>query len=444
MRQAYPLFRQGAHLADGRRVYEKRQVKQARLHIAHGFVNVHRVGDLALALWFFCVDAKDMSQGTMPRGTPIEVTEKGVRQIEAAALRLRGELEKEGMGQDVRHMLTSVGSQPFVAEQRQNAGNLVGVASGSHLGEVNIALAPGEERETSSERLAERWRQGVGSIPDAKELTFTAKLMSSGEPINVQLTSSNMAHLSAAAEKLKAKLREYPGVMEPNDSLREGKREWKLSITPSAEALGLTLSDLARQVRQGFYGEEAQRIQRGRDDIKVMVRYPRSDRRSLGDIENMRIRLAGGVEVPFSSVATVSYGRSAASIQRTDRRRNVNVTADVDRSVADANKILEDLESDFLPNLRAEFPLVHYSFEGEQREQREMIMALIRGMGLAMLFIYALLAIAFGSYLQPAIVMAVLLGRNLEVELVILRTNPARLGQRVAVLVNPVEDDVAG
>jgi multidrug efflux pump subunit AcrB len=201
------------------------------------------------------------------------------------------------------------------------------------------------------------------------------------------------------------KLAQYPGVVDITDSFRAGKEEIKLSILPSAEILGLTLEDLARQVRQAFYGEEAQRIQRDREDIRVMVRYPKSQRSSIGDLENMRIRTPAGGEVPFYSVARAELGRGFASIKRSDRQRVIDVIADLELGVANGNTIMADLRANFLPQLIADHPGLRYRLGGEQREQAKMVRGLIWGYGLAMILIYALLAIPLRSYAQPLIIM---------------------------------------
>jgi multidrug efflux pump subunit AcrB len=168
----------------------------------------------------------------------------------------------------------------------------------------------------------------------------------------------------------------------------------------------LTLADLGRQVRQAFYGEEAQRVQRGRDDVKVMVRYPAAERRSMGDLEHMRIRTPSGAEVPFSVAAHAEVGRGFASIQRKDRQKVVNVTADVDVKTANANEIIADLTASVLPEILADHPRVGYSLEGEQREQAETMSGLGSSFLFAMMMIYILLAIPFKSYTQPLIVMS--------------------------------------
>jgi multidrug efflux pump subunit AcrB len=342
---------------------------------------------------------------TMPLGTPVEATADAVRRLEETALRVQEELELDQP--IIRHVLSSIGEQPS-RNQASGPNVATGAFTGSHLGEVNIELIPSEERKISSVQVANRWRELTGPIPDAVELSFSSSLFSAGAPINIQLASSNYTALRKAAEGLKDKLKDYPGVFDVADSFREGKQEVKLEITPVAESLGLTLSDLGRQVRQAFYGEEVQRIQRGRDEIKVMVRYPSEERRSLGNLENKRIRTFGGIAVPFSAAAKATLGRGYSTIQRTDRRRTINITAEVDESKANANELLTDITRNVLPPLFADYPGVSYSLEGEQREQSEALGSLRTGFIIALFIIYALLAIPFRSYLQPVLVMAVI------------------------------------
>ena len=343
---------------------------------------------------------------TMPQGTPPEVTQAAVKRLETTALQLRDQLEQDKPGSIFRHVLAAVGEQPFRAAQNQNGGGAGASFSAAHLGEVNIELRPSEERSISSTELAQMWRELNGPIPDAVELTFSSSLFSSGEPINIQFSGPDYEELKVVSAKLKQKLAEYPGVIEITDSFRSGKQEVKLSLTREAEVLGITLADLARQVRQAFFGEEAQRIQRGRDDIRVMVRYPESERKSLGNLEDMRIRTPDGKEVPFSVAAKADLGRGYAAIKRADRKKVINVTADVDTKIANANEVLADVTSTVLPQLLADHPRIRFDLEGEQREQRETLGGLGQGFLGAMLIIYILLAVPFKSYVQPVIVMA--------------------------------------
>ena len=342
---------------------------------------------------------------TMPLGTPVETTAEAVKRLEESALKLEDEFD---LGRPiVRHVLAAIGEQPSL-NRASGPDPASSTFSGSHLGEVDIELTPSEERGLGSTIIANRWRELTGPVPDAVELSFSSSLFTIGAPIYVQLSSADYVALREAAEKLKEKIKDYPGVYDVTDSFREGKQEIKLEITPVAESLGLTLSDLGRQVRQAFYGEEVQRIQRRRDEIRVMVRYPVEERRSLANLEDKRIRTAGGIAVPFSAAAKATLGRGYSFIERTDRRRTLNITADVDETKANANEILADITKNVLPTLLTEYPTISYSLEGEQRDQREALASLRRGFLLALLVIYALLAIPFRSYVQPLLVMGVI------------------------------------
>jgi len=347
---------------------------------------------------------------TMPQGTPVEVTAAAVRELEDSARRVAAALEEEfgDRGEPVvKHILASVGEQS--SRSHSASDRSAGAASAnSHLGEVTLELQSADDRPLAARDVAQRWREATPMIAGTEELTFTSSLFTAGEPINLRLQSADVADLRVAAESLKAKLAGYPGVIDISDSFRAGKEEIKLSILPSAEVLGLTLEDLARQVRQAFYGEEAQRIQREREDVRVMVRYPIAQRRSLGDLENMRIRTPDGSEVPFYTVARAEMGRGYASIQRSDRQRAINVTADIDRSRANANEVMADLRANFLPQLLVDHPGLSFDLEGEQREQHKVLLGLFQGGLFALILIYSLLAVPLRSYAQPLIIMSVI------------------------------------
>jgi len=344
----------------------------------------------------------------MPQGTSVEQTKTVVYRIEQAARQVRNEIDAgkdEHSPSIFRHVATTIGVQPFTSGTR--GGPIPGGGGlGSHLAEVNIELLSGEERDITSPEIANRWRQQVGEIPGISSLSFTSELMSTGKKINIELSHRDFDSLLEAVEKLKLILTEYNGVSDIADSFEPGKLELKLALKDEGRTLGLTLSDLARQVRQGFYGEEAQRIQRGRDDIRVMIRYPEEERKSLADIDNMRIRLVDGTEIPFNMVADVYQGRGYATINRADRRRIINVTADVDNEAANANEINQDLLDTVLPQLQRDYPGLVFKFEGEQREQKETARSLSGGVIIALLAIFGLLAVQFRSYSQPAIIMS--------------------------------------
>ena len=343
---------------------------------------------------------------TMPLGTPVESTEEAIAKYEAGAARLRARLADESGIEYFRHVATTIGDQPVQAR----GGGRFGVVGSNdvaspHVGEITIELAPTESRSYSSEQLGNMWREETGPVPEAVAVELYTSLLNPGEDVDVQLTGADLERLRAAAEAIKSRLRSYAGVYAIADSFRTGKEEVRLGIRPAAETLGLRLRDLGRQVRQAFYGEEAQRIQRGRDDVRVMVRYPRDERRSLADLDNMRIRTPDGGEVPFGHVAQVEPSRGFASIRRIDRNRAVNVTASVDPGATSAAAVIRDLRRRILPEVLADFPGVFYSFRGAQAAQQEAVEALRTGFLLSLVLIFALLAIPLASYVQPFIIM---------------------------------------
>ncbi len=344
---------------------------------------------------------------TMPQGTPAETTLAAVERIEAAASELEEELRLEG--HDVfRHVMATVGAQPYAALVQASGptANFQVEVAAPHQGEVNIELMSSQERTIRASEVTRRWREKVGTVADAVRVEYTSSLVSFGAAVDVELTGRDLGQLRVAGEEIKARLADYPGVFDISDSFRAGKREIRLELDPRAESLGLSLEALGRQVRQGFYGAEAQRIQRGRDDVRVMVRYPVEERETLASLEDMRIRTPTGAEVPFSFAGRAEFGRGFATIQRMDRRRVLNITADVDPAIVTANEVVADLEANVLPEVLAGYPGISSSFAGEQEEQRQTFEGLFEALGVALIVIYGLLAIPFRSYLQPMIVMS--------------------------------------
>ena len=340
---------------------------------------------------------------TMPQGAPVAEVTRVVEKLEGAAARLRGRLVQETGTDHLMHVSSAIGDQPMRAWA---LGALPGVTSASNVGEVTVQLAPAETRSYTSGQLGVMWRAMTGSVPEAVAVEFDMSMLNPGADIDMQLAGRDLDRLRDAAEAVKRRLREYAGVHEIADSFNAGKPEVTLGIKPSAETFGLTLQDLGRQVRQGFYGEEAQRIQRGRDDIRVMVRYPRDERHSLGDLENMRVRTPDGGEVPFNQVALVEPGRGFATITRVNRNRTVNVTAAVAPAVVSASAVVTDLQERILPAVLGAHPGVFYTFEGFQAEQAEAVGGLQRGFVIALLTIFGLLAVPLRSYVQPLVIMA--------------------------------------
>lgn len=342
----------------------------------------------------------------MPEGTPIETTAAATTKIEEAVEQLRAELDAgraPGEPSMIKHVFTSVGS----LLPKNGAG--IAMASGNHLAEVVVELdIPAHYTGQATGEWANRLRELTGPIPDAMELSYHAQSMSIGKPIDIELTGSDFGELSSAAAELRAVLPGYPGVMDIADTFRAGKQEVRMVLLPEARSLGLTTWDLGQQVRQAFYGYEAQRVQRGSEDIRVMVRYPENERHSLGNLEQMRVRTADGTEVPFSSVARVELTRGFTSIHRKGGQRVVSVSSDVDRNFGAPETILDDLQQRVLPDILARHPGVKYHLAGETEESAKSVASLGSLVLLALLVIYAMLAIPLKSYLQPLVIMSVI------------------------------------
>ncbi|MBW1901214.1 MAG: efflux RND transporter permease subunit [Deltaproteobacteria bacterium] len=341
---------------------------------------------------------------TMPSGTPVTRTGEVVTHLEQTAKEFLTEMDKkrpENAPSLFEHSVSLIGLH--IGRHGPGSGS---AQIGGHLAQVFIQLLEGENRDARSDRLAVLWREKAGSIPDAESITFSSDLFSMGSPVEIHLSLDNHDQLVAAAEDLKGELANYPGVFDIQDSFLPGKKEMQLKLKPAARSLGLTLSDLAQQVRHAFYGAEALRLQRDQDEVKVLVRYPEAERQSLSYVEDMRIRASDGSEAPFNQVAQVRMEQGYATIERAQRRRVIKVFADVDETVSNANDVRTELESGFLQQLKNRYPGLRYVIEGEGKEQKETFQDVGKGFAIAILGIYALLAIPFRSFTQPLVVLS--------------------------------------
>ena len=277
-------------------------------------------------------------------------------------------------------------------------------------GNLTIELNRDEDKRVPNPEFERLWREQVGEIPGVRALQIGGGGGPGGDgpDLSFQLVGRDLNQLQNAAAELEASVRGYAGSFDVRNSFEGGLRELQLKIRPEAEALGLTQQDLARQVRQSFFGEEVQRIQRGQDDVRVMVRYPRSQRESEGYLEAMRIRTPDGNQIPFSSVADIEVSSSPSSIRRYDRQRSISVTARLDKDVAEPGRIAGELRASVLPEILAKYPDVDYRLGGATRSQQEVARELGLGLIFSLFLIYALLAIPLKSYLQPLLIMSVI------------------------------------
>ncbi len=226
-----------------------------------------------------------------------------------------------------------------------------------------------------------------------------------GAPLEVWIQGTRMEDIVAASKELMDRLRQFDGVYQVHSDYSAGKRELRLRLKPEARTLGLTVEDLARQVYAGFYGAEAVRIQRGRDDVRIKVRYTEKERRNLSQLQEMRIRTRDGAEIPLRSVADFQYAPGYSLITRTDGMRRIAVSAAVDTDRANANEIFQELSSHFFPELQKRYPGIYVALQGEKKKMRESLASLKVGFPLALLGVFIIIATIFRSYIQPIVIM---------------------------------------
>jgi multidrug efflux pump subunit AcrB len=336
-----------------------------------------------------------------PLGTPFKITEETIEGLEKQSFELNSVFSdfSEKNGNLVKNTFSIVGAIPRRDWKPPEYGG--------HVGQVWIELASSETREgVSTHAILNKWRDLIGEIPGVDRFTFaTLEGGPAGNPIEIQLSGQDFEQLKAAAAELKAEIATYPGTFDISDNFKPGKQEKKIRIREGSRSLGITMRDLARQIRQAFYGEEALRIQRNRDDVKVMVRYANQERTSLAGIEEMRIRTASGEEIPIEEVADIVPGRAYSVVNRLDRKRTITVISDIDESIGNASVIVNELKAGFLPILVKRFPGVTYDFGGQEKRTSESLNSIKSGYMLAMMGIFLLLASQFRSYIQPVIIM---------------------------------------
>jgi multidrug efflux pump subunit AcrB len=342
----------------------------------------------------------------MREGTPIDRTREAADLLEAAGLRVAQRLEDERSDRLpplVEGVYLTVGQGS--TDNGPTASNVLSAAQ-ANISAVQFKLLEGERREIPASRFEDLWREEVGEVPGARSLTFASTIIGGGPDIQVELSHPDADRLSALGSQVLEELRRFEGVFDIESDESTGLREIQLELKPSARTLGLTLDDVARQVRSAFFGNEALRIQRGREDVRVYVRLPESERDAIADVEAYRIRTPDGGEVPLSQVTEVAFGSSPTSIRRRDGRRVLTVTARTDNQVTSSGEVNDALVSGILSDISRQDPRFVHQFGGSTQAQGETSGAIGVGLVLALVAIYALLAIPFGSYVQPLVIMA--------------------------------------
>ena len=334
-----------------------------------------------------------------PVGTPFEITQAAAENLVTAAERVN----ETATGRPFKSISMTVGGQTSTGGGPFGGGR---VTMANHLASIQIRLNPQPLRKLSAEELERLWRTEVGQIPGVEKLNYVSKFFGNPSDIAFELTHQDESTLSRAVEELKTQYESFPAMFEIQDSNTPGKRQYDIQLTSAGLAAGLTPADVAIQLRQIFYGEEVHRIQRGREELRVMVRYPENERQSAINFFDVRIRLADGTEAPLSQVATVTENRSYSSIERVNGRRIVTVSGRVDRSKMMPEDIENELRAETLPMLKEKYIGLQINEAGFRGDQRESLASLGRLALLAMLIIFALLASLLRSYSQPLIILA--------------------------------------
>ena len=354
---------------------------------------------------------------TYPDGTPSHATdeatlclEKAIRDIDQKYAE-QGEADGDGVVEVIRRTVGDTGAGGPVRMGNE-------AASGSHTGIVLVELAESSRRtKVAAEDVRREWsklaKERANGFPGHESLAFeTEEHGPGGKDIEFKLLADpdRMEAMEAAIEECKAELARNPSVDNIEDDSRPGKWEFQLKIKDSAKAMGISLADLAGTVRGAYYGEEVMRLQRGRHEVKLMVRYPREERRSLASFDEIRIRTGGGAERPLTELADVIVQRGYSTINRLDQKRAITITADVDERRGNAKEITDLLKDGFVPPLlaRPEYDGISVRWEGQQEQTRESMGGLARGLAIALVVMFALLTLEFRSYLQPLMILLII------------------------------------
>lgn len=342
-----------------------------------------------------------ISEVIYPLGTPFEATEKTIKKIEKGAVDLNTFFRDRVVnGED---LIVNSFSQVGIIPRRDWKPGVYG----GHCGEAWIEIVPASKRPgIPAPEITSKWRELTGDILGVEQLTFSIIGGGpGGNPIEIQLKGNDLDQLQLAADELKDEIATYPGTFDITDNFRPGKMEMQIQIKKGAKSLGISLADIATQIRQAYYGDEVLKIQRGKDDIKVMVRYSQKERESESSIDELRIRTRDQREIPLNQVADIKLERGYSTIQRVGRKRIITVISDINEDIANAREIVEDLKKNYLDTLVHRFPGVTYDLEGQTKRTEESLNSLKVGFSLAAMIIFLLLASQFRSYVQPVIIM---------------------------------------
>ena len=341
-----------------------------------------------------------------PDGTPESTADAATKQLEAAIWEVNQQTIDEGLTN------VSGGAVDVVHRSVGYGANTAGdVSSGSHVGSLTVQLIEVGDRKITSQEIVQRWRKEAGKFVGADLVSYGSGPRGiAGMPIEFSLMarSEDIPGLEAAVQRCINHLENYPGVHDVTAGGRPGKWEYRMKVKDEARAMGVSLAELSSTVRGSYYGEEAMRLQRGRHEVELRVRYPREQRQSLADFDEIRVRDPVGNERPLTELANVELGRGYSAIHRLDQMRSITIAADVDEEVGNAFNITSDLKRTLIPELEQDYPKLNILFEGQEEQTKESMNSMLYGFMAVMIGMYLLFTIEFKSYIQPFLVLSII------------------------------------
>jgi len=364
-----------------------------------------------------------LAQIVYPDGTPVQVADAATKRIEQAIRTVSERIFDEQAKTASAEVLAAVSSDPLEPNgpvkltfrqvgqvTAQGALGSTQNSNGSNVGQVICELHDASFRTKTSTELINMWRKEAGEFTGAERVTFdSAEVGPGGNPIEFKLLapSNQQVQLDKAVEMAKAELATYRGVYDIRDDATPGKTEFQIRVKDSAQSMGITSADLAETIRNTYYGAEVMRLQRGRHEVKLMVRYPENERTSLAQFKEIRVRGADDVERPITELADITVTQGYSEINRLDQQRSITIITDLDATETNAQQVIDKLKAEFMPKMAAACPSVGVRWEGQQQQTQESTQSLFIGSGLALLAMYVLLVVEFRSYFQPLIILAI-------------------------------------
>ena len=340
----------------------------------------------------------------MDDGTTFDMTQKVAEDVRLAALKA-GSLIQNGLPKSAPSVIVGIN---VVVGRGVAAGGPGGgtAANGATIANVVVQITDPTQRSWASSEFEAVWRNAIGPVASVKTLSVSAELIGAGAAVAIEMSLPDGDDISPVVADLRENLRKIPGLFSLQDDNSAGRLEFRLALREEARLYGVTLSDLANQTRAGFFGLEATSVQRGADNVSVIVRYPANERDSLSDLLSTWITTPSGDQIPLSTVAKIEEGQAPAQILRRDGRQVTTLTADLDTAISTSSEVKVLIETDLIPKLKAKYNNLILTSGGEQREQADAQAALSQALGIALFIIFALLALVFRSYIQPIVVMS--------------------------------------